>query len=53
MVNSSKRCILLPQSFEFASDLILLPRALAGMAALLLPAVVRFYSKSLPHLLPR
>jgi hypothetical protein len=44
---------LLPQSFDFASDLILLPRALVGMAALLLPAVVRFYSKSLPHLLPR
>ncbi|TAZ68852.1 hypothetical protein ELH68_30790 (plasmid) [Rhizobium ruizarguesonis] len=29
------------------------PRVVCGMTALLLPAVVRFFSKSLPHLLPR
>jgi hypothetical protein len=44
---------LLPQSFDIADDLILLPRSFVGMTALLLPAVVRFYSKSLLHLLPR
>ena len=44
---------LLPQSFEFAGNSLLLPELLAGTAALLLPAAVRFFSKSLPHLLPR
>jgi hypothetical protein len=53
MLSSIEVMHLLPQSFVFAGDLILLPRALAGTAALLLPAAVRLFSKSLPHLLPR
>ncbi|KAA6488500.1 hypothetical protein DXT98_08940 [Agrobacterium sp. ICMP 7243] len=44
---------LLPRPFGDAGALILLPRSPAGTAALLLPAAVRFFSKSLPHLLPR
>ncbi|PDV86566.1 hypothetical protein CO652_21120 [Rhizobium sp. H4] len=43
---------LLPHPFDMQAP-ILLPRSPAGTAALLLPAVVRFFSKSLPHLLPR
>ncbi|QCI99667.1 hypothetical protein CFBP5473_16965 [Agrobacterium larrymoorei] len=44
---------LLPQSFEFQMSLSSSQRAFGGTAALLLPAAVRFFSKSLPHLLPR
>ncbi len=32
---------------------LLLPRAFAGTATLLLPVAVQLFSKSLPHLLPR
>jgi len=44
---------LLPQSFVLSGASLLLPGASVGTAALLLPAAVRFFSESLPHLLPR
>ena len=44
---------LLPQSFDSSDGPLLLPRGVCGTAALLLPAAVRFFSESLPHLLPR
>ena len=44
---------LLPQSFEFRRPTPPPKGASVGTAALLLPAVVRFFSESLPHLLPR
>jgi hypothetical protein len=43
---------LLPQSFVFASGLILLPRALAGTAATSSQLLFGVF-ESLPHLLPR
>jgi len=43
---------LLPQGFEFQTAN-LLPGTSEGTATLLLPVAVRFFSKSLPHLLPR
>ena len=45
--------LLLPRCFEFQTAHSSSQGASVGTAALLLPAVVRFFSKSLPHLLPR
>ena len=44
---------LLPQSFGFQTAHSSSQGASVGTAALLLPVAVRFFSKSLPHLLPR
>jgi hypothetical protein len=44
---------LLPQSFEFQTAHSSSQGTSVGTAALLLPVAVRFFSKSLPHLLPR
>ncbi|HBF32516.1 MAG TPA: hypothetical protein DDW73_23315 [Rhizobium sp.] len=44
---------LLPQSFVFQTTHSSSQGASVGTAALLLPAAVRFFSESLPHLLPR
>ncbi|PDT32728.1 hypothetical protein CO671_27735 [Rhizobium sp. M10] len=52
MIISIEAMHLLPHPFDMQAP-ILLPRSPAGTTALLLPAVVRFFSKSLPHLLPR
>ena len=49
---SSKRCTSSRRASNSDGPL-LLPRASVGTAALLLPAVGRLFSKSLPHLLPR
>ena len=53
MIISIEAMHLLPQSFEAQTVHSSSQGTSAGTAALLLPAVVRFFSKSLPHLLPR
>ncbi|PCK83491.1 hypothetical protein CPT32_28950 [Rhizobium sophoriradicis] len=52
MIISIEAMHLLPHPFDMQAP-VLLPGSPAGTTALLLPAVVRFFSKSLPHLLPR
>jgi len=42
-----------PAKLRVSGASLLLPGASVGTAALLLPAAVRFFSESLPHLLPR
>ncbi|KAB1087291.1 hypothetical protein F4V91_13180 [Neorhizobium galegae] len=44
---------LLPQSFVLSDGPLLLLGTSVGTVALLLPAAVRFFTESLPHLLPR
>jgi hypothetical protein len=51
--NSNEAMHLLPQSFVFQMAHSSSQGASDGITALLLPAVIRFFSKSLPHLLPR